>query len=109
MRSGDVDQPRLRRVEDLILEKRDPFRAVPGVQDRIFRRIRPVPGPARPILKFSTVAAANRKCESLKVPRVGTAWADLRQSPSIEKTPPAHREPLRFAAATLENGREGSV
>jgi len=35
--------------------KRGPFRAVPGVRDRVFRRIRSVPGPARPIPKFSTV------------------------------------------------------
>jgi len=41
--------------------KRGPFRAVPGVRDGVFWRIPPVPGPARPIPTFSTVAAADKK------------------------------------------------
>jgi len=49
-------------VRSLIQENGGPFWVVPGVRNRVFRWIRAVPGPARPIRTFSTVAAADRKC-----------------------------------------------
>jgi len=46
----------------LIHENGLPFRLVPHMQYAVFRWIRAVPGPARSMPKFSTVAAADWKC-----------------------------------------------
>jgi len=46
----------------LIRESGGKFQVVPGVRDGVFRWIRTVPGLARPIPLFYTMAAADRKC-----------------------------------------------
>jgi len=63
MRSRDVDQSRLRRVVDLLIrESGVRFEWFQVFGTGFFRRIRPVPGRARSIPTFSSVAAADRKC-----------------------------------------------
>jgi len=89
--------------------------AVPGVRDRVFRRIRPVPGPARPIPTFSTVAAADRKWSpraDLGVSEGGIRLGDPQALPiSRENTSGTWGtiadNYFRFAATTVESGRKG--
>jgi len=80
----------------LIRESGSPFRVVAGVWNGVFRWIRTVPGLGKlanpdDFHCGGSGSGSGSVVRSLVCPRVETDWADLRQSPHVEKTRLEHK------------------